>query len=141
MGNWRTVNIQGTCAAEELPALRKSITVDKDYENFHCLSNSGGMIGLGNWPAEQMDVTGNLAERDYSVNAVAWQLEELMILAPSLRLKVHCGDEYESLQCIATITVGDRQVSIGDPEIERLPEISREQFEKNYESWISNQRR
>lgn len=67
-----------------------------------------------------MNACGNLAERDYTVADVATVLAELVQLAPSLRLKVHCGDDWESTTCIATITVGGGGVAVGPAEVESV---------------------
>ena len=75
-----------------------------------------GLCGLGDWPAERVDRCGNLAERDYSVEDVAEELRRLVHIAPSMLLKVHCGGEYESEECVATISVGEGVVAVGGPE-------------------------
>jgi hypothetical protein len=121
MGNWRTVTVVGTCPPEELSALQAACTYswrDPDtYSNFHCLSTSEGLMGLGNWPATRIDVSGNLAERDYDVDDVARQLEKLVKAAPGLRVKVHCGGEREDQTCVATVTLDEEGVRVGPPEI------------------------
>ena len=131
MGNWRTVQIIGTCSSKDVPNLREHLTVDNDYSNFHCLSSTGGICGLPNWAREHFDVIGNLAERDYSPEDVAEQLEKMVQDVPSLTVKVHCGGDYEDKKCVATVTVADGKVTIGDPEIEEVPEISQEQMKAN----------
>ncbi len=118
MGNWRTVQIIGTCSEQDLPALRKATEKEENWDNFHCFTRSASICGLSvDWPREKMSETGNLAERDYTVNDVADKLRELVGVAPSLQLKVHCGGEYEDGSCVATITVGSGDVSIGKPEV------------------------
>ena len=132
MGNWRTVNMIGTCAANELDALRAACAVDENsYKNFHCLSTGSGLCGLGNWPAEEISAIGNLAERDYSVEAVASQLRELVKVAPSLSLTVHCGDDYESKTCVATIRVENGNVVVDAPEVRQLMAIPEGQMQAN----------
>lgn len=79
-----------------------------------------GLAGLGDWVSSQVNACGNLAERDYTVADVATVLAELVQLAPSLRLKVHCGDDWESTTCIATITVGGGGVAVGPAEVESV---------------------
>ncbi len=130
MGNWRTVTIIGTCDAGDVPALRKALDPGRDHENFHCLV-CGGIAGLPNWAGTDIVVTGNLAERNYDVGDVVQQLQELVAIAPSLALKVHCGGDYEDRTCIATITVAGGQVVEGRAEVETIEEISQAQMERN----------
>lgn len=118
MGNWRTVNLHGTLDPTEVGAVRAHLTDHSDY--FGALSITQSLAGLGDWPAPQIDVAGNLAERNYSVRDVADALRQIVALAPSARLRVHCGDDWESLIPIATITAADGQVSIGPPAIPAL---------------------
>ena len=132
MGNWRTVNIIGTCSDQDLPALQKAVDVGKDWEKFHCLCYTGpSLAGLGMWAKTQINADGNLAERDFEVEDVASQLEKLVVIAPSLTIKVHCGDEWESPVCIATITVANGTVTVGAPEVERVDGLPEEQIELN----------
>lgn len=132
MGNWRTVNVVGTMSAADAAKLRDLLDWG-DYmrrgsfasgdlqppPEAECLSFSSaspGLCGLGAWPAETMNRCGNLHERDYSVADVHRAVEILVRLAPSMLLKVHCGGEYESDVCVATISVGEGLVVIGKPE-------------------------
>lgn len=132
MGNWRTVNVTGTMSAQHAAALLGLLDKGPDYDNdgipegAECLAFSRarpGLCGLGDWPAEHMNRTGNLSERDYTVEDVATALRVLVHYAPSMLLKVHCGGEYESLECVATVSVGEGLVATGKPEIENLDEI------------------
>jgi hypothetical protein len=107
---------------------------DYDYDDVprdtECLAFSSvhpGLCGLGAWPAETMNRCGNLHERDYSVRDVATALEALVRIAPSMLLKVHCGGEYESQTCVATISVGEGLVVVGKPERETVDVPSDEQ--------------
>lgn len=117
MGNWRTVHLTGSCDAAEVGPLRAALIPDDTWSNFGPLSITEGLCGLGDWPAEQIDARGNLAERDYTVADVAEHLNRLLEVAPSLRLVVHCGDDWESSQCVATIDVRDGQVTETGPEV------------------------
>lgn len=123
MGNWTTVNIVGTCGAEDIDALTKALTMDSDYGNFHCLINSGGMCGLPDWAREKIDVVGNLSERDYDADSVRRTLEEIAKTVPSLCVKVHVGGDYEDKNCVATVTLKGGKALITDPEIEEIREI------------------
>lgn len=122
MGNWRTVTITGTCPPDQLDALREATNphAGGEYHNFHCLSTGNGLAGLGNWPAEHIDVSGNLAERDYGVGDVEDTLREIAAKAPGLAVKVHCGDDWESEDCIATVTLENGTVMVGPPEVARV---------------------
>jgi len=141
MGNWRTIQIVGTCDRAEVAKLKEAIAFDyvdpKYYGKFHCLSNTGGIAGLGDWAGEHINRVGNLAERDYSVVDVAEQLKALAAVAPSLKLKVHCGGDYEDRGVVATITVDGAAIAGGlvviePPEIESLPDIPQEQMRNNF---------
>lgn len=134
MGNWTTVHISGACSKDDLPALSKAVNAYKnndDWSQFHCLCNTGGLCGLGDWPGETISAIGNLAERDYGAKSVAEQLEELLKVAPSLTVKVHVGGDYESLNCAATVVCADGEVNVGKPEIETLPSIPEGQIQGN----------
>jgi hypothetical protein len=47
-----------------------------------------------------------------------------VVLAPSMLLKVHCGGEWESEECVATISVGEGLVVTGKPERDTVAEPS-----------------
>lgn len=129
MGNWRTVHIVGTCDEADVPALKEAIRWDiddeKTWRHEHALSASSGLMALGDWAAEVISVTGNCFERDYDVLSVASALEQVVETVPSLEVKIHCGDENESLECVATITATPNfGVIVGGPEMKKLPEIN-----------------
>ena len=133
MGNWRTVRIIGTCNADEVAPLREELMSYErirrlpvsQWGDFHCgpLTISNGIMGLGDWTGERIDAHGNLFERDYSVEEVAWQLTELAKVAPSLAVKVHCGGDYEDTRCVATITLQDGAATIGEPEVKDVGDL------------------
>lgn len=140
MGNWRTVNMTGTMSAADAAKLRRLLD-EGDWrapsavpDNADCLSFSSthpGLCGLGDWPAEAVNRSGNLAERDYTVMDVQIALESLVRVAPSLLLTVHCGGDYESDECVATIRVGEGLVRTGPPEVERIDPPSPAQMNAN----------
>jgi len=136
MGNWMTVHVVGTCAQNEVASLADELHLDSRREDdrypFHCLCDTGGMCGLGYWAAPKIDRIGNLAERDYTVEDVARQLEKIAKRVPSLTLKVHCGGDYESKRCVATITLALGKAIIGPPEVEEVGEIPVEQMNENF---------
>lgn len=131
MGNWRTVTIKGTCDLGDLPSLKEKLDPGKDYHNFHCLSYTRGLCGLGMWGSQIIDTSGNLAERGYSVEQVAETLEDLAVEAPSLAVKVHCGGDFEDKTCINTITLKDGKAIVGDPEVETVEGVSEEMMQRN----------
>jgi hypothetical protein len=132
MGDWMTVNIVGTCGPDELDALCKAARVDirnpsDDEDEWGPLSvdpSTPSLCGLDCWPAESMCVVGNCFERDFTPDCVAEQLRTLVRTAPSLALKVHCGGPYEAKECVKTVTVAGGAVTVGEPEITKLPELS-----------------
>lgn len=122
MGNWRTVNIFGTISEDEVPLLQErlsySLDSNENVENFTPLSYEPGrpsMFGLDEWPDTYVSAKGNLAERDYTVEDVAKTLRELVTIAPSMKLNVHCGGENESKICVATIVVSNSKVTVDPP--------------------------
>lgn len=140
MGNWRTVNMTGTMTEQDAAALREYLgyrsyrsgdrTTDPAFQRFGPLSfcrDQPSICGVNAWPAAAVMRSGNLAERDYDVEDIAAHLRELVIVAPSMLLAVHCGGEYESLDCVATIRVGEGMVAVGKPEVEKLAEIGEDQ--------------
>ena len=141
MGNWRTVNIIGEVPSDEVEALRTACTIGKDFGNFHCLSISDGLAGLGDWVGEHVMARGNLAERDYSVETVAKTLKKLLEAAPNMKLKVHCGSDYESKECIATITVKDGKVTVGEPEVEHVGGASTDEMRGRFYKQLLSRRR
>lgn len=144
MGNWRTVNITGSIAEADAATLRDLL----DYgdimsersrhawsQPYACLlysSHSPGLCGLGAWPAPVVSRCGNLAERDYSVEDVAEALRALVLVAPSMLLQVHCGGEYESDECVATISVGEGLVRVGKPQQATVAAPPEEQMMGNF---------
>lgn len=120
MGNWRTVNLRGTLAPDDVAKAEEFLDPGADYRHWTCLSFSNGLAGLGWWAAEVINADGNLSERNYGVDDVAETLRELVKVAPSLVLKVHCGADYEDETCVATITVADGVVSVGEPEVMKV---------------------
>lgn len=111
MGNWRTVHIDGSIDESQVKAARDACLYDWDFDAQdnddlpHALSygKTPSLCGLHEWPASRINVVGNLYERDCGVDSVAEALRHVAKAAPSLRVKVHCGGEYESTNCVATI--------------------------------------
>ena len=126
MGNWRTVNITGTIAADQVGPLRRHLTANYDDLNADAWTNFGpptivkSMAGLNDWTAEKVDARGNLAERDYTPEDVAGHLRALVSVAPSMALSVHCGGDYEDDRCVATVTVRDGVVEVQAPQVDAV---------------------
>ena len=148
MGNWMTVNLVGTMSAQDAEAVREylgypdisryrpgsGIAADPAWNHFGPLSfcrDRPSLGGIGDWPAPVMNRAGNLAERGYTVQDVAETLRELLPLAGSMLLKVHCGGDYESLECVATVSVGEGLVAVGKPEVERIEPMGEAQATLN----------
>ena len=133
MGNWRTVHITGTCAASEVAALRAAVRSDQrnDWANHGPLCFGASLCGLSFWPAETFDATGNLWERDYTPEDVAEHLRELLAVAPSLTMTVHCGGDYEDTVCIATVTCAGGVVAVGPPAVADVGSLTPEEIERN----------
>lgn len=132
MGNWRSVELVGTCDPDEVEALHRACLHDwegvgrEDEDSWHALSYGvkPSLCGLHGWPAEEIHAWGNLAERDFGVESVREALERLARAAPSLHLKVHCGGDYEDKTCIATVTLEGGKAITGPPEIQKVREKS-----------------
>lgn len=142
MGNWRTVNVTGTMTGGDAALLRHQLGYsfkdgpdDPAWKRFGPLSFSRdqpSICGLNKWPAPKVARAGNLAERDFSVDDVAECLRDLVNAAPSMMLTVHCGGDWESLDCTATIRVGEGLVVVGKPEVKHLAEIGDTQMLLNF---------
>lgn len=134
-----TINLVGTMTGQDTAKLHNYLGYshepgDPGWERFGPLSfnrRQPSLCGINAWPSPTMDAVGNLAERGYDVEDVANHLRELVQIAGSMLLKVHCGGDYESLDCIATVSVGEGVVAVGKPEIEQLKPLSDAQAELN----------
>lgn len=134
MGNWTTVNIEGTCPYNELSNLKEfvnSYAYTDNFQKFHCLCNTKGLSGIGDWAKENIQAVGNLAERDYGAEDVAQELTKIGELCPNADIKIHIGGDYESLDCVNTVHLQKGKVEINPPDKKKLSEISGDQFKKN----------
>jgi hypothetical protein len=138
MGNWRTVNMSGTIAEADIPALRERLSYSYNtpggFDNFGPLSfstDSPSLCGLNNWVRPVVNATGNLAERDYSPEDVRAELEKLLAIAPSMLLVVHCGGDWESDDCVATIRTGEGLAVLLPPEVASVSGPTAEQMQAN----------
>lgn len=117
----------GTCDLTEVDALSQALALDWERD-WHCLMSGSGLCGLPNWASETINAIGNLIERNYTVDDVAEALKRLAGVAPSLAVKVHCGGDWESLDCVATVTLVDNEVTVGSPEMLKIPKIPEAQM-------------
>jgi len=139
MGNWRTVNVTGTIAEAEIKPLRERLGYSHrrgwlSEQQFGPLSfniDQPSLCGLNDWVRPAVSAIGNLAERDYTPEDVRSELEELLLIAPSMMLVVNCGADYESDECVATIRTGEGLAVLLPPEVERIQGISDEQATVN----------
>ena len=122
MGDWRRVQVIGTCGSTDTGKLRELLGCGFDDDRWDCLC-SGGIGGLPNFGRERFDVVGNLGERGYDAEGVADHLRALVAACPSLSCKVHVGASYEESECVATVTADDGTVTVGEPEIDEVPEL------------------
>jgi hypothetical protein len=100
---------------------------DPAWDHFGPLSfdrDQPSLCGLNDWPAAKVARSGNLAERDYSVEDVGECLSGLVAVAPTMLLVIHCGGERESTECVATIRVGEGLVAVGPPEVQAIEPMS-----------------
>lgn len=128
MGNWRRVWIVGTFPADQVEPLRAAFSKPEnpcdDWPEYHPLLIGVGLASLGNWPAPVVNAVGNLYERDFSPEDVRDACERYVIpVAPGADLKIHCGGDYESAECVGTVTVADGTATLGKAEVKTLPEI------------------
>jgi hypothetical protein len=139
VGNWRTVNITGTIAEAEIPALRGRLGYSHrrgwlSEQNFGPLSfdtDQPSLCGLNDWVRPKVSAIGNLAERDYAPRDVRDELEELLEIAPSMMLVIHCGGDWESDECVATIRTGEGLAVLLPPEVKQIMGIPGGQAEGN----------
>lgn len=137
MGNWRRVEIEGTCEPEHVPALKEALSFDitqPGTKEFHCLMATGGVMSLPNWAAEHIDAVGNLAERDYGISDVVTTLASLCFQAPSLNVRIKIGGDYESDQCVGVVICegAGKDLRIEYPKNETIREIPPGQMFMNF---------
>lgn len=123
MGNWTRIHMIGNARKEDAERLQNWLSLDFESPRWGCLHN-GGIAGLPNWGTTDINVVGNLGERDFDINDIRDELIRATAFAPSLELYVHVGDAYESNTCIHTIMVSQKKVIIKAPEVSTIPEIS-----------------
>lgn len=142
MGNWRRVWIVGTCPHEQAIALSRALRADdlraymageplpEDWPASHCLKIGDGLCGLPDWPnMSRIDAIGNLYERNYTPEDVRDAAERYVLpVAPGIDALIHCGGDYESDECVATVAVAQGRAELRPPTIPKLPPIPEEQI-------------
>lgn len=137
MGNWRTVNIVGTCAAHEVEALNTAIDcrMENNYAGLDCLSSCGFPCGLPLWGGQNISARGNMAERNYDESSVKRFLEQLAKIAPSLKVIVHVGGDYESLDVTSSVMLESGVATICTPMQKTLDAMSESEMAARI--WVS----
>ena len=146
MGNWRIVEITGTCPPDQVNALRAACELE--YPDFafeqlaeairageelpvdpHCLSwtQRGSLCGLERWVAEEISSSGNVG-KDVDEEEVAEALADLAQIAPGLRVVIHMGGDRESEECVSAVMLGDDGVVIGPPLIDIVRGVGDEEI-------------
>lgn len=131
MGNWRRVWIEGTCDHKDVDALTQRLAAPFGDEKWGPLCN-GGICGLPNFADTEFNVVGNLGERDFDENAVAYHLEELRGVAPSLKCVIHMGDDYESSNCASSVVCNEHGIYVTEAQVEEIPEITEDQMMQSF---------
>lgn len=144
MGDWRRVQVIGTCGAADTSKLKAHLNCtnhmdDSMWDRFGPLSHAGTLGAVPNWAREQFDAIGTLAERGFSPEEVKEQLEKLVEIAPSLKCRIHVG-ELTTAKCEATVVVVDGKVEVCDPEVEEVPDAPTGQFESDLFAALSRKR-
>jgi hypothetical protein len=122
--NWRQVWIRGSVAPAELSALIDLIRPDAPL-GIHPFSYvRPRTTGLNLWPSPTMDVVGDLALPVFAVKSLALWAGALPRVAPSLLLTIDVGSPFRDPRCEATILVDASSVTILEPQVLRLREIT-----------------
>lgn len=134
MGNWRTVNISGHISTDEASDIRrllKGMEFDDEAQAPYSLDAfrmTESVCGIGEWvsPLGEIQVCGNLSERDYDNDDIEEALKFLAAKYKSLSLTLHSGSNYEGLTCSATFHVENGEVRRCAPEVKEIMGISTE---------------
>lgn len=141
MGNWRTVQIIGEVKNyEEVGQLINYLTVDKNNytskaynDDIYYLQFGIGLCGLNQWVNfnGKINTIGNVFERDCEIEDLEKELNILANKFKSLDITLHVGDDYESLDCVASFIVKNGRVEKHDPLVKEIESISLERMEMN----------
>lgn len=133
MGNWRTVDMTGHIDKNDVEDIRSFLAADSVDHDVLCLAIDCSMCGLNNWidDSGDIDVCGNLYERDFDNEDIEKALTVLAKRYKRLTLTLHSGSDWESRVCSATFHVQDGAVIRRAPEVESIREcrcLSVEQY-------------
>jgi hypothetical protein len=141
MGNWRTVEIKGMVQdineAREIIAYltvdRKSFESPASNDDIFYLQFGRGLCGLNQWVKSDgdIDVCGNVYERDCEIEDLESELTTLAKKFPSLLLELNAGGDYESTDCVATFFVKNGKVKRMDPVTKYLGGIEKDRVMYN----------
>ena len=122
MGNWRTVDMQGHIAREDVDDIRSFLSKDSKCGDAWCFTMGQSLCGLNQWVNNDgsIDVSANLYEREFDNDDIESALQILAVRYPSLDLTLHSGSDYESTVCSATFHVKDGVVTRCAPEVETI---------------------
>lgn len=134
MGNWRTVNMYGHMSQDEAGDIRNFLKGALFYDDMQApyslsaFRMNESLCGIGEWvsPLGEIEVCGNLSERDYDNDDIEEALKFLSAKYKSLSLTLHSGSDYEDLTCSATFHVESGEVRRCAPEVKRIMGISTE---------------
>lgn len=124
MGNWRTVDMKGRIAREDVADICSFLSDCEGCGDAWCFTMGLSLCGLGRWVGEDgnIDVSANLYERDFDNDDIETALKILAERYPSLELTLHSGSDWESTVCSATFHVHNGTVERCDPEVETIRE-------------------
>lgn len=142
MGNWRTVELKGKMSnQDDVKGIIEYLTVDrKDYESkasedgIFYLQFGSGICGINQWVGSngEIDVCGNVYERDCEVDDLERELNRIAACYPSLDMVLHVGGDYEDTNCVASFIVRDGLVQKVEPLINELSGINSGYMKQNF---------
>lgn len=142
MGNWITVNMKGKVNKEEaremvewLKFSRETFSsIAEEQLGVYYLQIITSVCGINNWVGADgnINVTGNVFERDCETEDLFNEVKALCNKFKTLELTIHVGGDYESTKCVATIVGNNERVEKLPPQIEELGEISSDNIRENF---------
>lgn len=123
MGNWRTVDMTGRINREDVEDICSFLSEETVPDEALCLAISfPSMCGIDKWIEDtgDIDICGNLYERDFDNDDIEKALNILAERYKSLTLTLHSGSDWESRVCSATFHVKDGVVKKCYPEVKEI---------------------
>ena len=141
MGNWKRAHLIGKVDPNEVPILRAACDIrsDRYYDRHHILSYNSfkpTLCGLNGWVQEEIDIIGNIGEKDPHIEDIVAKFKDLVRVAPSLKLRMHVGGNYEAKEVTHTIIVYNGEVTVGPPEMKEIKEIPESQMMGNFRTTL-----